>query len=93
MCPFGQHDHHAAQGDCRETINIMKKVMKEMVQQSPRTKAQTIALVVEKTWVLSEILGSKGVTIVKFDDKSHVDINHDLFQCSQPNGILQSPNA
>lgn len=67
--------------------------MKEEVQQSSRTKAHAIALVVEKTWMLSEILGPKGETIVKFDDKSHAEINHDHFQCSQPNGILQSQNA
>ena len=71
----------------------MKKVMEEEVWQSPRMKAHAIALVVEKTWMLSEILGPKGESMVKFDDKSHAEINHDLFQCSQPNGILQSQNA
>lgn len=46
---LGEQKHHVAQGECKETVDIVKKMIQEEVHRSPRAKAFAIALVVEKT--------------------------------------------
>lgn len=46
---LGEHKHHVAQGECKETVDILKKMVQKEVHRSPRAKAFAIALVVEKT--------------------------------------------
>lgn len=46
---LGEHKHDVAQGECKETMDTMKNLVKEDVQRPPRLKVAVIVLAVEKT--------------------------------------------
>ena len=60
---LGQRNHRMTQRECKETVDIMKKLIHEEVHCSFRAKVSTISLVCKKTWVSSSVLDSARTTL------------------------------
>ena len=71
---LGVHNHPVAQGKCRETVDIMKKLVREEVQRSPLGKVMP-----------SDIMGPQGQTFEKFDTKGHANFMSRFKTITSPN--------
>lgn len=82
---IGRHAHPVALGECRETIQTVKKLVREEVARSPGAPASAIALAVSKNWLATAMLAPVGETATPFDLTSMKDFMGRFKNISSPN--------
>lgn len=59
---FGLHNHPIAKGDCREFVEVVKKLITDEVIQTPNAKVSSIQLAVSKEFLLQHLFAKDNDT-------------------------------